>query len=425
MPSTFDLDLKIEIASSKRKRTYIFIFTLAVSFLYSVINLFISDYGLIFFFDNPGTYSFILIWHIVFIIYEFITLIFINKFINRGTGIPNSFILFNVFNEITFPSLLFVGVIYLEKKAILLDSPFMLIYFLIIILSALHLNFRVSVAIGFMTAVQYAAILIYTFFYLSGNPEYKVILPDSAYYSRIIILLLGGACAGFVGEEIKRRVMSSYSYLNDRREIEMLFNQQVSKEVVTALLKEKEQSRKAEVTIMFVDIRNFSSFAENSDPKEVIDFQNKIFSPLIDTINKYDGIVNQILGDGIMATFGAPIKNEEHTKNGFKAGLAILREIDVLIKNKIIPEIKVGIGLHTGEVITGNIGSDERKQYSISGSTVVIASRLEQLNKKYNSQYIISDDVYKIVKIDYANFENLGEESLKGIERKMNVYKVA
>ncbi len=428
MPSgpsnSFNQDLLIETAISKRKRTYIFIGALIISLAYSILNLFISDYGLLYFFDNPASYSIILVWHLAFIIYEMITLVFINKFIKRGSGIPRWFIMFNVFIEITFPSLLFASLIFFEKKEILLDSQYMLIYFLIIILSALHLDFKISLGIGIVTALQYAIILLLTLNSANNVAEYNIVLPSSVYYTKIVILLLAGTCAGFAGDEIKKRVMTSMNYLQERNEIEMLFNQQVSKEVVNTLLKEKNASKRAEVTIMFLDIRNFSSFAETKDPEEVISFQNNIFRPFIEIINQNDGVVNQILGDGIMATFGAPIKNLNHTSNAFFSGNEILKRLQIIIKSGIIPPTKVGIGLHTGQVITGNIGSEHRKQYSISGSPVIIAARIEQLNKKFNSQFLITKEVYDKVNQNGDIFEYIGKEHLKGIEQTKEIYKV-
>ena len=114
LSNSFNQNLLIEIAISKRKRTYIFIGALIISLAYSILNLFISDYGLLYFFDNPASYSIILVWHLAFIIYEMITLFFINKFIKCGSGIPRWFIMFNVGTAITFPSLLFPSLIVFE-----------------------------------------------------------------------------------------------------------------------------------------------------------------------------------------------------------------------------------------------------------------------------------------------------------------------
>jgi len=156
----------------------------------------------------------------------------------------------------------------------------------------------------------------------------------------------------------------------------------------------------------------------------VIKFQNNIFRPFIEIINHHDGVVNQILGDGIMATFGAPIRNSNHTRNAFFSGKDILLKLQIIIKSGIIPPTRVGIGLHTGQVITGNIGSDHRKQYSISGSAVIIAARIEQLNKKYDSQFLITKEVYDKVNVNGDIFEYLGKEHLKGIEQTKEIYKV-
>ena len=425
MNQQFHKDIQVEIAKSKKQRIYIFIIALSISLLYTIANLFITDYGLFHFFDNPGTYFLIIGWHLLFIVYELLILFFVARYVSKNKGIPKLFILFNITNEITFPSILLGGIIYLEGKEILLDSPYYLIYFLVITLSALHLDLKISFFIGLVSALQYSLILFLSLHVLSGSEEYKILLPESVYVARIVLLLLAGGCAGFVGQEIKKRVQTSFNFLRERQQIENLFSQQVSREVVDALIKESNTSKKAEVTIMFLDIRDFTNFAENLDPQEVIDFQNKIFGPFIEIVNDYNGIINQIMGDGIMATFGSPIPDKKHTENAFLAGKSILRKLKELIENKTIIPTKIGIGLHTGKVITGNIGNEQRKQYSISGKTVIIAARIEQLNKKFESCYLISEAVYNNVKNLDPNIKNLGDEQLKGIKEEINVFQVA
>ena len=260
---------------------------------------------------------------------------------------------------------------------------------------------------------------------MDGQQQYDVLLPESIYFVRSIFFVISGACAGFVANELKKRIIYSFRHLYEKRQIELLFGQQVSPEVVHALVREDHFSRRKEVTVMFLDIRNFSSYAELKDPEEVIKFQNNIFSPLMDIINEHKGIVNQILGDGFMATFGAPIDNPNHCESAIKAGNKILAKMKEMEEQQIIPSTRIGIGLHTGEVITGNIGSDHRKQYSVSGSAVVIASRIEQLNKKYNSQFLISCDVAKKIDRSTYHMENLGHERLRGLGEDVEIYKIA
>ena len=184
--------------------------------------------------------------------------------------------------------------------------------------------------------------------------------------------------ATFVTREFKKWLDLSMNWKRQTADIEHLFGQQVSGPVAQALLKDSSMIKRDVVSILFLDIRRYSSFAEKKSPEEVITFQNNFFNPLLDVVNKNNGIVNQILGDGLMATFGAPIANPKHAQEAFDTAMQIFEEITTQLHLNKIPDINVGIGIHSGEVVMGNIGNDLRKQFSISGNTVNVAARIEQ-----------------------------------------------
>ncbi len=208
--------------------------------------------------------------------------------------------------------------------------------------------------------------------------------------------------------------------------IETLFGQQVSQEIVKELVKIEGDinSKLYDVTIMFLDIRDFTVFADSRAPEEVASFQNKVFGELIEIVKKHKGITNQILGDGIMAVFGAPVVTNEHASNAVAAGYSILNKIKELAEKGEIPEIRIGIGLHSGKVIAGNIGNNYRKQYSLTGTTVIIASRIEQLNKVYKSQFLVSENVYEEIRNSGYPIIELGDVELKGIEQAIGIYQL-
>jgi|GEM_PF-1321615 len=181
----------------------------------------------------------------------------------------------------------------------------------------------------------------------------------------------------------------------DKR-IKQLLSQQISGDVAAALLTSKDAGKVAKrfVCIMFLDIRDFSVFAEHLLPEEIINYQNNVFAFMIESVIKHGGIVNQLLGDGFMATFGAPVSHGNDSLNAYKAAREIMQTVSEKSQNGIIPVTRVGIGLHAGDVVTGNVGTEKRMQYSITGNTVIIAARLEQLNKKFGSTLVISKEVY-------------------------------
>jgi len=125
-----------------------------------------------------------------------------------------------------------------------------------------------------------------------------------------------------------------------------------------------------------------------------------------------------------MAVFGAPTPNDTHIVDAVKAGYALLGKINELVESKRIPHTRIGIGIHTGKVIAGNIGNEFRKQYSLTGSTVNIASRIEQLNKKYTCQFLISEAVKTGIRNTGYPVTLIDEVALKGIESNMKIYKL-
>ena len=161
----------------------------------------------------------------------------------------------------------------------------------------------------------------------------------------------------------------------------------VAKELLSESSDDKIQRKL--VCIMFLDIRGFTPFAESRKPEEIIQYQNKVFGFMIDSVYKHHGIINQFLGDGFMATFGAPVSTGNDCINAVNSAIEISNELKLQIEQAKLPDIKIGIGLHAGDVVTGNVGTSTRKQYSVTGNVVILASRIEQLNKKYDSTVLI------------------------------------
>ncbi len=212
--------------------------------------------------------------------------------------------------------------------------------------------------------------------------------------------------------------------ISERNKVEMLFGQQVSKEIVQQLvsMKGEFQSQYMDVTVLFLDIRDFTPYTETHTPEEVIQFQNTVFSIFINIVEEHKGIINTLLGDGLMATFGAPFPIEGHCEKAVTAGLQMIREMKELSSTGLIFPTRIGIGIHTGQVVAGNIGNDIRKEFSLSGMTVIKAARLEQLNKKLGTEMLISKDVYDRINGLQSEMKSFGKLRLKGIEKPVEVF---
>lgn len=141
---------------------------------------------------------------------------------------------------------------------------------------------------------------------------------------------------------------------------------------------------------------------------------------MIEIINRNNGIVNKFLGDGFMAVFGAPFSNGKDCLNAVQASKEILEKIQEYNQTQKIPPTKIGIGLHSGDAVTGNVGSDLRKEYTVIGDVVNLASRIEQLTKQYSEQILFSEDV--ISKIEGFEIKEIDTVIVKGRVTPVKIY---
>jgi len=183
-----------------------------------------------------------------------------------------------------------------------------------------------------------------------------------------------------------------------------------------------------EATVLFSDIRSFTTLSENLNPEQVVNLLNRYFERMSRCITLNGGIVNKYIGDAIMALFGAPLELQGHAPCAFAAAEAMLAARDELNRALIeegFPAIKTGIGIHTGSLLSGNIGSNDRLEYTVIGDTVNIASRIESLCKKVSSDFLISSDTYDQLSDEQKQIcEARGRVKVKGKENLIKIYSV-
>lgn len=421
--SSFKKEFEFEKTLSEYKRVKIICYLLAIGMVVSILNNYLDFLDLQKFFKFKTSGYAIIIWVFFFLNYELIFLFLLRRYIRNRLSINDHVKLAHTLIEIIFPGILMFMLTIIEERAVYLDAPYFLTYFLLIAISSLQLNFRISFFLGIVAALQYSALTYYIYNYIIPANDINSHMPIASYYVRAVMMLFTGAASGMIATEINNRVQNSFKQLFEKQKIINLFGQQVSREIVDELILRKDELdvKRVNATIMFLDIRNFSTYAETKDPQEIIEFQNNIFDPLIEIISKHKGLVNQFLGDGFMASFGIPLQTSKHEQNAFNAGLEIINKIKVLAEVGVIPITRVGIGIHSGEVITGNIGNDIRKQYSIAGTTVITAARLEQLNKEYHTQFLVTKEFLDKINTNGQAVETLGEVSIKGFEKPVEV----
>jgi class 3 adenylate cyclase/tetratricopeptide (TPR) repeat protein len=179
------------------------------------------------------------------------------------------------------------------------------------------------------------------------------------------------------------------------------------------------------VTVLFADVANFTTMAENLDPEDVHQIMDGCFKILIDEIHNYEGTINQFTGDGVMAIFGAPVAHEDHAQRACYAALSIQRALLDNYSGKIMRkygvEFKMRIGLNSGPVVVGAIGDDLRMDYTAVGDTTNLASRIE--SRAEPGRILISGATHNLTK-DFFEFQSSGKIEIKGKERPQEVYKL-
>jgi adenylate cyclase len=332
---------------------------------------------------------------------------------------------FTAFIETSVPTLFLCLIAQVHDSVYVLLSPRVMLYFIYIILSALTLDLRLCFFTGLVAASEYGALAFYFLNYTHPVQLDPYLLVPEHYIARSVMLFIAGCATAFVTGQIRRQLLSSFNAVRQRDQITQIFGRHVSPEVVNMLLSQKSNKKGEDrfVCVLFLDIRNFTAFAENKNPEEVVSYLNQLFSWMITIINENHGIINKFLGDGLMAVFGAPVSGHNDTDNSVKAAEQIIERINREVELATIPATRVGIGIHCGIVVTGTIGTPKRQEYTIIGDVVNLASRIEQLNKTYNSQLLISEDVYKGLH-DHTQGTLLGEVMLKGRQKPINIYQL-
>ena len=187
----------------------------------------------------------------------------------------------------------------------------------------------------------------------------------------------------------------------------------------------KTAGRRENVTVMFLDIRGFTSISEQHTAEEVTEILNDYFKEIIPVIKKHHGVINKFIGDAILAVFSGETP-EIHAKNAVRAGKAILKRLknfQHIQEAQGREKIQAGIGVNTGIVFLGDIGNDERCEYTVIGDTVNVANRAERANRIYKTEFLITENTYPYVK-DIADVIKISDVQMKGKREKVNVYEV-
>ena len=327
--------------------------------------------------------------------------------------------------ETSLPTAVILYYASIDGPAQALLMPVAFVYSIFILLSTLGLDFFLCAFTGLVASVEYASVSLFWRGDDSALPPSLSAVPH--HLGKAAILLVGGIAAGFVAARLRGSFTRAIESVADRSRILGVFGQHVSPEVVERLVEGRAdvKSEQREVCVMFLDIRNFTGFSETKTAAEVVDYLNVVFESTIDAVVRHHGIVNKFLGDGFMAVFGAPIADGNASRAAVEAAVEIVERIADLVAKGQLPPTRVGIGLHTGMVVVGNIGSTQRKEYTVIGDVVNVASRIEALNKDLGSQILASDATWTRASLAQIEAVRHDDVELRGKKQRLRVWQIA
>jgi class 3 adenylate cyclase len=360
------------------------------------------------------------------VFYFILGFFFWRHFVQRGCPPTMSNLLTSL--DLAYVVIALVGISRLDKPytfdGFIIEPPFFIL-FLLNALSGLRFDFKASI---YCAAASILVVFGLGFYDIYGG--HFATVPGKIFETVFKAALVGGTAlvSGYIGHRSKELIVQVVKEQEEKKFIRSVFGRYATEEVVEDALRRglKLGGEEREVTILFSDIRNFTGLAERLQPNEVVDLLNDYFSEMVGVISRNAGILNKFVGDGIVAIFGAPQSHGNDAERAVKTALEMmerLEEFNRRLVKKGRPELNIGLGINTGRVVVGNIGSTERMEYTAIGDAVNLASRLEELNKELETSILISHSTYRQVK-EVVQAKRLKQVKVKGKEKRVWVYEV-
>ena len=236
--------------------------------------------------------------------------------------------------------------------------------------------------------------------------------------SAMALALFAGTAYRYFVEDYQKRV------------VKKLFGRYVSKDVFEQLMAHPDRAelggKRREMSVLFSDIRGFTTVTEKGNAEALVTQLNEYFSRMVDIVFRHKGTVDKFVGDMVMALYGAPVDDPDHAEHAVATAIDMVHELGELNRKwaeRGMPQLDIGIGINSGDMIAGNIGSSSIMSYTVIGDNVNLGSRLESLNKDYGSRIIISDASRTQLRGDY-DLRPLGDVVVKGKTRPVAVFEV-
>ncbi len=320
---------------------------------------------------------------------------------------------------------------YQQPASFYLKAPTLLYVFIFIALRTLHFDVRFVTLAGIVAALGWLLMLGYA---VAVDPSDMMITRDyveyltsnsillGAEFDKAITILMVTAILAVAIARAKRLLEDSVADSIAAKELSRFVPTQVANQV-TAADEEAHagQGEVREATILFTDIENFTSISEGLSPEQLIKILNEYFSAVAEPIEQFGGVINQFQGDAILATFNVPEPDPDHAANAIRASLGIQRQLaDRLFGSRY--KLRTRIGVNSGVVVGGLVGTSDRLGYTVHGDDVNLASRLEHLNKEYGTRIIASENTVNLAGAEEFRFRRIGEVQVRGRSRPTAIF---
>jgi adenylate cyclase len=268
-----------------------------------------------------------------------------------------------------------------------------------------------KLVIALLTATAWLA--IDQWFFVRGLKLATVVPLTSVFFSSFAILFL-----------------SYFSVEREKGQLRGAFRHYLNEEVMDQMLQHPERLRlggeRREMTVLFSDIRGFTALAERIGPESLVRLINSYLTPMTQIVFEEGGTLDKYMGDAVMAFWGAPLEQPEHALRACRAAVRFVQKVGELKRlwtAQGLPELEIGVGINTGPMIVGNMGSDLRFNYTVMGDAVNLASRLEGLNKDYQTRILISESTYHSVR-SQVTARKLGRAQVRGKQAPVPIYEL-
>ena len=322
---------------------------------------------------------------------------------------------------------------YEQPASFYLKAPTLLYVFIFIAIRALHFDPRFVIATGISAATGWILMVLYVIF---SDPTDPMITRDyieymtsnsiliGAEFDKVVSILIVTGVLALALHRARRLLVESVIEGSAARDLSRFVPQEVAKQVIHS--EEGATTGKGEVketTILFTDIEGFTTISETLTPEQLIEALNQYFTLIAQPIDECGGVISQFQGDAVLATFNAPRADANHAANAVKAALKIQKVLEGKTFGNGVP-FNTRIGINTGRVVGGLVGSGDRVGYTVHGDNVNLTARLEQLNKDYGTRIIVSEQTRVLIEPGEYEFRELGEVSVRGRQKPVRIFTI-